>query len=642
MDELWKPGKPGEPEERDEPYPPISDYALIGDCRTAALVSKAGSVDWLCLPRFDSPAVFSALLDRKVGGRFFVRPRGRFSVSRRYVDRTNLLETTFRTADGVLRLTDAMAVADMEVRRREISVEHEILRRVECLAGEVEVEVGCDPRPFFGQGRAQLKDRRKLGFAFEAGPQVLTLQSEIPLAPAPQGRGDGRGNAGGVSGAERLRQGERRYLSLAAESGDTAAIPPLGEWAEARLERSRLWWEAWSGRCHYTGPYPEAVERSILLLKLLTYAPSGAVIAAPTTSLPESIGGPRNWDYRYCWLRDASWTLDAFFDLGYQEEGKAFLSWLLYATRLRHPRLGVLHDVHGESRIAEHELAHLEGYRGSRPVRVGNGASGQLQLDVYGELVESASEFVRRGGELDRTQARLLADLGETTCLLWRQPDEGIWEKRSGRFHHTFSKMMCWVALDRLLGMGEAGKLATLGPRTRFARERDAIRQAIETAGWSDRLQSYVDVFDEEGADASLLLLGIYGYTDPRSPRFRSTFAHLDRELGSDGLLYRYPPGTDGIASGEAAFAICSFWAVEALARMGESEKASARFETILSHANDVGLFSEEIEPGTGAFLGNFPQAFSHVGLINAALTLAEGKGAAATAGTAGKTGARV
>jgi len=620
----------------DEPYPPIGDYALLGDCRTAALVSKAGSLDWLCLPRFDSPAVFSSLLDQERGGRFFVRPRGAFSVSRRYVGRTNLLETTFQTDRGVLRLTDCMSVADMDERRRELRVEHEVLRRVECLEGEVEVEAGCDPRPFFGQKKAHLQDRRKLGFAFEAGPQVLILQSDIPLAPDPGGRG--------VSGAERLRQGERRFLSLAAESGDTAAIPPLGEFAEARLERSRRWWETWAARCRYDGPYPEAVLRSILMLKLLTYAPSGAVIAAPTTSLPEAIGGPRNWDYRYCWLRDASWTLTAFFDLGYQEEGKAFLSWLLYATRLRHPELGVLYDVHGESRIAEYELPHLDGYRGSRPVRVGNGASGQLQLDVYGELVESACEFVGRGGELDRAQSRLLADLGETTCRIWREPDEGIWEKRSGRFHHTFSKMMCWVALDRLVAMGDRGKLATSGPRERFVREREAIRRAIETEGWSERLKSYVDAFGEEGADASLLLLGVYGYADPRSARFRSTFARLDRELGANGLLYRYPPGSDGIPGGEAAFAICSFWAVEVLARMGEVERAEERFGKILSYANDVGLFSEEIDPGTGAFLGNFPQAFSHVGLINAALTLAEaqGRAEAPTAAVAGKTGARV
>jgi GH15 family glucan-1,4-alpha-glucosidase len=615
-------------------YPPIGDYALIGDCRTAALVSKAGSLDWLCLPRFDSPAVFSALLDSRIGGQFYIRPRGAFSVTRRYVGRTNVLETTFHASDGVLRLTDSMSVADMDERRRELRVEHEILRRVECLEGEMEVVVGCDPRPFFGRERARLQNRGKLGFAFEAGPQVLILQSEIPL------HADGRGR--GVEGYERLRCGERRFVSLTAESGDPAAIPPLGLWAEARLARSLAWWETWAARCRYDGPYPEAVLRSILMLKLLTYAPSGAVIAAPTTSLPEAIGGPRNWDYRFCWLRDASWTLTAFFDLGYQEEGKAFLSWLLYATRLRHPELGVLYDVHGESRIAEYALPDLDGYRGSRPVRVGNGASGQLQLDVYGELVESAAEFVQRGGQLDHPQGRLLSALGVTTCRLWREPDQGIWEKRSGRFHHTFSKMMTWVALDRLLLLERQGRLATAVPRELFLREREAIRQAIETEGWSDRLRSYVDVFGEEGADASLLLLGVYGFVDPCSARFRSTFARIDRELGSHGLLYRYLPGTDGIAGGESAFAICSFWAVEVLARMGEVEKAMERFSKILSYGNDVGLFAEQIAPTTGEALGNFPQAFSHVGLINAALTLAEAIGAAEPAMAAGKTGARV
>ncbi|HZF08204.1 MAG TPA: glycoside hydrolase family 15 protein [Thermoanaerobaculia bacterium] len=626
--------RPAAPVALTEPYPPIGDYALIGDCRTAALVSRAGSLDWLCLPRFDSPAVFSALLDWQTGGRFFVRPRGPFAVSRRYLGRTNLLETTFETPGGVLCLTDSMSVADMDERRREMRVEHEVLRRVECLAGEVEVEVGCDPRPLFGQGRALLQNRRKLGFAFAAGPQVLILQSEVPL------HADGAGR--GVVGYDRLWRGERRFLSLIAESGGPAAIPLLGAAAAARLERSRLWWETWAGRCRYDGPFPEAVLRSILLLKLLTYAPSGAVIAAPTTSLPEAIGGPRNWDYRYCWPRDASWTLTAFFDLGYQEEGKAFLSWLLYATRMRHPELGVLYDVHGESRIPEYALATLDGYRGSRPVRVGNGASGQLQLDVYGELVESACEFVSRGGELDRPQARLLARLGETACRLWREPDEGIWEKRSGRFHHTFSKMMCWVALDRLLAMDERGKIALGRSRERFARECREIRHAIETAGWSDRLGSYVDVLGEEGADASLLLLGIYGFVDPRGARFRSTFAHLDRTLGAGDLLYRYPPGTDGLPGGEAAFAICSFWAVEALARMGEVERATERFAHLLAYGNDVGLFAEQIDAASGQFLGNFPQAFSHLGLINAALTLAQAEGAEAPAATAGQTGARV
>jgi GH15 family glucan-1,4-alpha-glucosidase len=632
---------PGLPVYEVVPYPPIGDYAVIGDCRSAALISKAGSLDWLCLPRFDSPAVFAGLLDARRGGRFSVRPVSPFAVSRRYVPGTNLLETTFTTATGILRLTDLFFVDDMANRQRELRVEHELIRRLECLEGSAEVEVVCDPRPGFGAWPTHPRDRRRLGWAFEAGPQVLFLQSQIPLAPR---NSNGAGaELAGVAGQATMTAGERRYLSLAIESGDPAAIPPLGEageHAEARLDRSRAWWQGWIGRCRYQGPRREEVLRSVLTLKLLTYAPSGAVIAAPTTSLPEWIGGARNWDYRYCWLRDASWTLAAFFDLGYQEEGKAFLSWVLYATRLHHRQLGVLYDVYGTQRTAEREIGWLEGYAGSRPVRVGNGAAGQLQLDIYGELVESAADFVQRGGELDRRQARYLARLGDVVCAIWRLPDEGIWEKRSGRFHHTYSKMMCWVALDRLLRLAKDGHLRI--DAERIGRERDEIRAAIETHGWNEALASYVDVFDGDGLDAALLLFGVYGYCDRRSPRLASTFARIDRELARNGLLYRYPPGSDGLPGGESAFGLCSFWAVEVLARMGELAAAAERFDHLLGFANDVGLYAEEIDPTTGAFLGNFPQAFSHVGLINAALTIAEAAGEIRPAATSGQTGTRV
>ncbi len=632
---------PDPPEYEILDYTPIADYAVIGDCRTAALVSKAGSLDWLCLPRFDSPAVFAAILDARKGGRFSVRPAAPFGVSRRYVPGTNLLETTFTTATGVLRLTDLFFVEDMAERRGDLRVEHEIIRRLECLEGTVEVEVACDPRPGFGAWTVPPRDRRRLGWSFEAGPQVMYLQSQIPLAPR-----NGDGPPAGVAGKATMTAGQRRYLSLAVESGDPAAIPPLGEageHAEARLVRSRRWWESWTGRCRYQGPHPEEVRRSILTLKLLTYAPSGAVIAAPTTSLPEDVGGVRNWDYRYCWLRDASWTLAALFDLGYQEEGKAFLSWILYATRLHHRQLGVLYDVHGAQQVGEREVDGLSGYAGSRPVRVGNGAAGQLQLDIYGELVESAFDFVRRGGELDRAQARLLARLGDVVCHIWRQPDEGIWEKRSGRFDHTYSKMMCWVALDRLLQLAEAGHVPLdRGAAGRLGREREAIRAAIESRGWNESLQSYVDVFDGDGFDASLLLFGVYGYCDRRSPRLASTVARLERELARNGLVYRYPPGSDGLPGGEAAFGLCSFWAVEVEARMGRLEAAAERFDHLLTFANDVGLYAEEIDPRSGAFLGNFPQAFSHVGLVNAALTLSEEAGELRPAATSGQTGTRV
>jgi GH15 family glucan-1,4-alpha-glucosidase len=638
-------------------YEPIRDYALIGDCRTAALVSRRGSIDFLCLPRFDSAAVFARLLDAERGGCWSIRPCGRFEASRRYVGHTNVLETTFTAAGGVLRLTDVLCVAAEDERCGELLPEHELLRQVECVTGEVEVEVACDPRPNWGCAAPAPRHRRALGWTWDLGGQMLALRSEVPLAAAAPAAGLPRlqTQPAGVQGRETLRAGDRRFLSLASVSAEPGVFLPLGDAAAHRLERSRRWWERWIAACAYSGPHGEAVVRSLLTLKLLTYSPSGAVIAAPTTSLPEEIGGVRNWDYRYCWLRDASWTLSAFFDLGYREEGHAFFSWLLYATRMRTaapaapaapatsgtpgtpaapagnrwtPRLRILnvvYDVHGEVRLRERELPALAGHAGSRPVRIGNGAAGQLQLDIFGEVALAASDYVERGGTLDAAEGRLLRQLGETVSRLWREPDFGIWEKRAGRFHHTYSKAMCWVALDRLLRLAERGVLA-LPPAAagRFRRNREALRQVIESEGWNPRLGSYVDVLGGDGLDASLLLLGLRGWGDPASsPRLLATLEAVRGRLERNGLLYRYPPGDDGIAGGEAAFGICSFWLAELLARAGRAEEALAQFERVLAHANDLGLFSEEIDPQTGAALGNFPQAFTHVGLISAALAIA-------------------
>ncbi|MBV8200469.1 MAG: glycoside hydrolase family 15 protein, partial [Acidobacteria bacterium] len=531
-------------------YAPIRDYALIGDCRTAALVSRWGSVDFLCLPRFDGPSVFAALLDARRGGRFFVRPAGDFQARRRYAGHTNVLETTFEAAGGVLRLTDVMSVAGEGERRGELLPEHELLRCLECVAGEVEVEVGCDPRPDWAAAAPKPpRDRGRLGFSWDLASQLLALRSEVPLAAAADG---GQPERAGVYGRETLKAGDRRFVSLASTTAEPGVFLQLGDAAARRLARSRRWWERWIADCTYLGPSPEAVVRSLLTLKLLTYSPSGAVIAAPTTSLPEEIGGSRNWDYRYCWLRDASWTLAAFFDLGFREEGQAFFSWLLYATRMRTaapaahrwtPRLrilNVLYDVHGEVRLAERRVPWLDGYAGSRPVRIGNGARRQLQLDIFGEVVQAAFEYVVRGGSLDASEGRLLRQLGEAVSRLWREPDEGIWEKRSGRFHHTYSKAMCWVALDKLLRLDERGaiELPAAGVR-QFRREREALRHAIETEGFSQRLGSYVDVLGGDDLDASLLLLGLRGWDDPASsPRLLSTLQAVRRRLESHGLLY--------------------------------------------------------------------------------------------------------
>jgi GH15 family glucan-1,4-alpha-glucosidase len=346
------------------------------------------------------------------------------------------------------------------------------------------------------------------------------------------------------------------------------------------------------------------------------------VVAAPTTSLPEKLGGVRNWDYRYCWLRDASLTLQALLDLGYTEEGDAYLSWLLHTTRITWPELRIMYDVYGSPDIPERQLDHLRGFAGSRPVRIGNAAAGQLQLDVYGEMLDAVYEYTRRGGRLDRAMARLVGGLAASVFRYWREPDEGIWEIRGGRQHHTYSKAMCWVALDRLVKLHDGGHVQI--DRERLVRTQEEIRAEIERRGFSERLGSYVAVFDRDYMDASLLLLARYGYADARSPRMRSTIEAVRESLARNGLLFRYLDENDGLPPGEGAFAPCGFWEVDALALSGEVTRARASFERLLTHANDVGLYAEEIDPYTGAHLGNFPQAFTHVALIDSALTLAQ------------------
>jgi GH15 family glucan-1,4-alpha-glucosidase len=595
-------------------YPPIDDYALIGDCRSAGLVSGDGSLDWLCLPRFDSPSVFAALLDAREGGRFRIRPVGEYSSERRYLPDTNVLETTFRCPSGTFVLRDLMSVSSEEDKRASLTPEHEVLREVEGIDGEVEVEVLYDPRPEYGLMRPMLKRQWDHSLRCEIGGVALILRSELALVP----RSDGRG----ASGVIRIQAGERMYLSLTYSREAPAVISPLGEAARGRIERTVRWWQEWANRCAYEGPYRDAVVRSALALKLMTYAPSGALVAAPTTSLPEALGGVRNWDYRYCWLRDASFTLRALYALGYREEAEAFDGWVLHATRLTWPELHILYDVFGEARLPERELPHLEGYARSRPVRIGNDAQGQLQLDVYGEVVDAAAQFANRGGRFDRDTSRMLDGLGRTVCRRWREPDEGIWEGRSGRFHNTHSKVLCWVALDRLIEMHEAGYLDVSVDL--FRANRDEIRKEIEAHGYNERIGSYTRTFDGEEMDASLLTLPLYGYTEGTNPRMSSTCARIHEKLATGALVHRYETGTDdGLPPGEGAFGICSFWAVECVTRGGNIEGATRAFEQLLAYANDVGLFAEEIDPHTGAALGNFPQAFTHIGLINAALTLA-------------------
>ncbi len=596
-------------------YPPISDYALIGDCASAALISRDGSLDWLCWPRFDSPSIFGALLDRECGGFFRIAPRAPYEVSRRYVGHTNVLETTFRTDGGTLCLTDLMPVADAPAYDSELWPDHEVLRRMTCTEGAVEVEIVCDPRFHYGRIQPRLEPRGQLGYFFNCRSDVLVVRSDVPPALSADG--------GVLSATVTLEAGAHRHVSLSYDQGEPAVLPLLGEHAERRITRSLDYWTEWAEHCHYDGPYRAAVVRSALTLKLMTFAASGAVVAAPTTSLPEVPGGAKNWDYRYCWPRDAAFTLHVLFELGYSLEGEAFFGWLLHATRRTFPTIKVLYDVYGTSHLPEKTLDHLEGYRGARPVRIGNEAAEQFQLDVYGELVSAFFEFADHHRRLARPQRHMLRELGDTLCTLWKEPDNGIWELRRSRQHHTFSKAMCWVALDRLRQLHERDFIEA---SDHWPAVQEEIRRAIETRGFNEALGSYVSTFDGERLDASLLLLSVYGYADPKGERMQGTYARLAERLGRDGLFYRFA-GADGGWPREGTFGICSFWAVEHLVRAGQVEQARRQFEDVLSYANDVGLFAEMIEAETGDARGNFPQAFTHVGLINAALALSAAAG---------------
>jgi len=597
-------------------YAPIDDYGAIGDCRSVALVSRAGSIDWLCLPDYSSPSVFAALLDRKAGGRLAVSAAGPYRSERRYVGQSNVLETSFHTASGVARLTDAMPVLAGSAWRNELQPAREVLRIVECLAGAVDITVDFDPRPDYARAASRLERRGASAWAVQHRDELLLLRSDVPLAPDAER---------GVRGTARLAGGEKRYLSLSYAKSDIAVLPPLGAHAERRLAATLQWWQRWAGRCRYEGPYRGCVVRSALALKLLACGLSGAVLAAPTSSLPEERGGALNWDYRFCWLRDAAFTLNAFMALGYEAEAAAYLDWLLHATRLTRPKLHVLYDLYGESRLPESELHHLEGYCGSRPVRVGNDAWRQTQLDVYGAVIAAAHDYVSRGGTIDRAGRKLLAGFGRQVCRVWREPDHGPWEVRAQKRHYTYSKLLCWAALDRLLQLREAGAVDV--PLAAFQKARDEMRRTIETAGYSAELGCYTGVLNETALDASLLRMAIVGFHPASHPRLRGTFARLSAVLGHGALFRRYDERYSEQARAEGAFAACGFWAVECLARAGDTEHARRRFEELTAYGNDLGLFAEEIDPRSAQALGNFPQAFTHAALINAALALARAAG---------------
>jgi len=592
---------------RTDGYAAIRDYAAIGDGRTVALVARDGSIDWLCLPDLDSASVFGALLDADHGGRFALAPEVPHEASRRYLPGTNVLETTFTTAAGAVRVTDAMTLPASG-----FAPYRELVRRVEGVAGCVPLAWQVEPRLQYGSSPARVSSR---------GGVATVADGRDALAVFSWDAGEATVSDGSVGARFEASEGTVGHLVVSAAHQEPLVYPNRAE-VEARLHATAATWRDWSTGREYDGPWRDAVLRSALVLKLLVFAPSGAIAAAPTTSLPEQIGGERNWDYRYSWPRDAAFTLRALLSLGCSSEAHAFFAWLLHASQLTHPKVQVLYRLNGRPEATERSLA-LAGYRGSRPVRVGNGAAGQTQLDVYGEVLDAAAEFARFAGTLDRDHAKRLAGIADFVCEIWRERDAGIWETRSEPTHFTQSKMMCFVALDRACALAGQGLLR--GDVDRWSRERERIREFVETRCYAEHKRSYTRSADDDALDAALLLGVIARYDDPNSPRLRDTVDAVRRELGRGPLLRRYLDD-DGLAGEDGAFVACSFWLVEAYARQGRLDEAAELMDELVALANDVGLYAEEIDAKTSDFLGNFPQGLSHLALINAAGAIAEAR----------------
>jgi GH15 family glucan-1,4-alpha-glucosidase len=594
---------------RENAYLPIADYAAIGDGRTTALVGRDGAVDWLCLPDLDSPSVFGAILDAERGGRFALAPAVPYEVERRYVHDTNVLETTFRAAGGTVRMTDAMTIPAVG-----LGPERELVRRLEGLSGTVPMAWNFQPR--FGYGSREPRFGRRNGV-------LIADDGADALAVRTWAAGEAEAGEGRVTGRFEARQGDRSLLVLSASHQEPLVLPSRDE-AEERLDRTSDFWRSWAAKRGYEGPWRDEVVRSALALKLLVYSPSGAIVAAPTTSLPEVVGGERNWDYRFAWIRDAAFALEALLDISCPAEAHAFLWWLLHASQLTHPRLQVLYRLDGSPHVSERELA-LDGYRGSRPVRAGNSAVQQRQLDIYGDLFETVWVYVDRGNEIDSDTGRRLAETADLVSRIWRERDRGLWEVRSDALHFTQSKMMCWVALDRACRLAEAGHMPREGVG-RWRSQADAIRGFVDTRCFSERRGTYLRAAEGDGLDASLLLASLRGYCAGDGQRMQGTIDAIREELGDGPFVHRYSEA-DGLEGEEGCFLACSFWLVEALVRAGRREEAAELMGQLLSLANDVGLYSEEIDPVSHELLGNFPQGLTHLGLVSAAVAYAAENG---------------
>ncbi len=664
-------------------YRPIGDYGVIGDCRTAALIGPDGSIDWCCMPHFDSPAIFLRLLDADKGGYFQVAPTAGFATQMAYLPATNMLQTVFDAGTGQLRLIDCMPIRSRrpspgnvasQVNARllhhdmhrlhaglereignDVAAAHRILRIATCLEGTVDVAVTLKATFDYARVSPQVEllslTGGMVGAILSANGRYLALIVR-PLPPAPSDAASPLHSEGDILRSTlTLKAGERVAISLnyARTLGEARALAHrlTTHDVDADVRETMQYWHTWAATTRYDGPYQEQVLRSALALKLCTFEPTGAIVAAPTTSLPEGIGGVRNWDYRYTWLRDSSFTLDALGQLGYYGEARDYFHFLHDLDIKRIDNLRILYSIRGEygAHLAEEELTHLEGYQGSRPVRIGNGAATQRQMDVYGEVLAAAYSYLRQAGYRHghrvhertrdlRTMSELIADY---VANHWHEMDRGIWEVRGEPRAFVYSRAMCWVALDRACKMADRHGHSHHAPR--WGEQGAAIRDEIERNGYNNEIHSYTQAYGDRVLDSANLRLALSGFQPAGEPEMRDTILTTAQRLSGDGgLLYRYRPyddaeqtpgqkphdlsSIDGLPGGEGAFLACTWWLVSDLCRLGEIEEAQRRLEHLLTFASPLGLYSEEVDPATGALLGNYPQAFTHIGLINSAVTL--------------------
>jgi GH15 family glucan-1,4-alpha-glucosidase len=604
-------------------YPMIADHGLIGDLQTAALVSTDGELDWLCFPRFDSPSIFASLLDRHHGGYFRIRPAEDGYVSRQlYLPDTAVLITRFMTPDGVGEVVDFMPVSDLE----RASDHHCVVRIIRAVRGVIRFRFEC--LPAFDYGRAShTVTVHENGAVFRSGDDQVTIHAARMIETEEGGHLVSHTRGGGVRTTATLRAGD--IGGVLVEWGKPGSEPRRLEPGEIEdlFQSTVRFWRHWLARSTYNGRWREQVFRSAMTLKLMTYAPTGALVAAPTAALPEQVGGERNWDYRFTWVRDASFSVYALMGLGYVEEARAYLNWLYDRVEEQAGEdsgpLKIMYRVDGSSDLKEETLDHFEGYRGSAPVRIGNGAADQLQLDIYGEAIESIYYADQRGVGIGHKSWSRLVSILDWLCEHWDQPDEGVWETRGGRQDFVYGRFNSWIAFDRAIRLATAK--GRPGEVNRWQVERDRVYREVLQRGWNDKVGAFVQHYATDVLDASNLRMVHVGFVEPSDPLWLSTLEAMDRQLVSDSLVYRYNPeaSPDGLQGSEGTFSLCTFWYVEALARSGRLDDARLVFEKMHTYANHLGLYSEEIGL-TGEQLGNFPQAFTHLALINAAINLNE------------------